>query len=180
MAHAVESVDALLSAAARIVAVERVEPQWGRIDRVNSSTGGVPKVEVPQGDVDASGLVGDRQRTRRHHGRPSQALSLWSTEVIRALIAEGHPIGPGAAGENLTLSGLDWSELRPGVRIALGDDVVAELTGWAEPCTNIAHCFAAGSFRRIDPALHPGWSRAYAAVVAGGAMAAGDEVRVLP
>ena len=180
LVHAVESVDTLLSAAARIVAVERVEPQRGRIDQVSSSGGGVPKAAVEHADIGPSGIIGDRQRTRRHHGRPSQALCLWSTEVIEALAAEGHPIGPGAAGENLTLSGLDWSALRPGVRIRLGADAVAEVTGWAEPCTKIAACFTAGAFGRIDPSRHPGWSRAYAAIVAGGTVAAGDEVRLLP
>ena len=36
-------------------------------------------------DISWSGPVGDRQRTRQHHGRPFQAVCLWSTEVIEAL-----------------------------------------------------------------------------------------------
>lgn len=180
LASAVEGVDGLLSAAARTVVVERVGSQRGTIDRVNASRGGVPKAAVTGAEVTMSGLAGDRQRVRRHHGRPSQALSLWSTEVIDALAAEGHPVGAGGAGENLTVSGLDWSALRPGVRLLLGGSAVAELTGWADPCSNIAGSFTGGRFQRIDHERHPGWSRAYAAVVAGGTVRPGDEVRVLP
>ena len=165
---------------ARAVAVERVEPRRGTLARINVSDGGVPKSPVDRAAVGRAGLVEDRQATRRHHGRPSQAICLWSDEVIAALAGEGHPISPGAAGENLTVAGVDWSALRPGVRLAVGADVVAEVTGWADPCSQIAGCFAGHGFDRVDHELHPGWSRAYAAVVATGAIHAGDPVRVLP
>lgn len=180
---AVESVDRLLSAAGRSIAVDRVDPGVGLVTSVNLSGGGVPKRPVDRAVVTPSGLEGDGQRVRRHHGRPSQALSMWSTEVIQALAAEGHPMVPGGAGENLTLSGLDWSALRPGVRLVLGagaDAPVAEITGWADPCSTIAASFAGGGFGRIDHARHPGWSRAYAAVVGGGEVVPGAVVRVLP
>lgn len=180
---AVESVDRFLSAAARAVALELVEPATGSVAAVNVSHGGVPKLPIPDAEVGFAGVVGDGQKVRRHHGRPSQALCLWSLEAIEALAGEGHPVRPGAAGENLTLSGLDWAGLRPGVRLVLGDGAdapVAELTGWAEPCTTIAHCFTARDFRRIDHARHPGWSRAYAAVVRPGWTSTGAPVAVLP
>lgn len=180
---AVESVDRLLSAAGRSIALDRLEPAVGVLTSVNVSGGGVPKRATGEAVVGPSGLEGDASRVRRHHGRPSQALSLWSTEVIESLAAEGHPVAPGGAGENLTLAGLDWSALRPGVRLVLGesrDAPVAEITGWAEPCSTIAANFARRDFRRIDHGLHPGWSRAYAAVVGGGVVRSGDGVRVLP
>ncbi|MFZ4516823.1 MAG: MOSC domain-containing protein [Microthrixaceae bacterium] len=180
---AVESVDRFLSAAARAVAVDLVTPGTGRIAGVHRSAGGVPKLPVDRAEVGASGLVGDRQKVRRHHGRPSQALCLWSAEVIEELAEEGHPVAPGAAGENLTLEGFRWGALRPGVRLVLGgadDAPVAEITGWTEPCSTIAHCFTGREFRRIDQLRHPGWSRAYAAVVRPGVVEAGDTVTVLP
>jgi MOSC domain-containing protein YiiM len=180
LVHAVESVDSLLSAAGRAVATEVVSPDEGVVALVATSGGGVPKHALGHAEVGPSGLVGDRQATRRHHGRPSQALCLWSAEVIGALADEGHPVGPGAAGENLLLAGVDWRALRPGVRLAFGDGAVAELTGWADPCTTIASSFSGGSFERIDHGGHPGWSRAYAAVVCVGRVAPGDAVRVLP
>lgn len=180
---AVESVDRFLSAAARAVALDLVEPAAGSVAAVNLSRGGVPKLPVAEAEIGFAGVVGDSQKVRRHHGRPSQALCLWSLEVIEALAGEGHAVSPGAAGENLTLAGVDWAALRPGVRVVLGDGrdaPVAEITGWTEPCTTIAHCFAERDFRRIDHTRRPGWSRAYAAVVRGGPVRAGAPVTVLP
>ena len=55
----------------------------------------MPKQAVDSAEVGLGGHDGDRQRTRKHHGRPWQALCLWSSEVIADLAAEGHPIGPG-------------------------------------------------------------------------------------
>lgn len=89
----------------------------GRVHQINVSPGGVPKLPVPEAEVMLQGLAGDRQRNRRIHGGPRRALCLYSLEVIDLLRAEGHPIAPGTAGENITISGVDWSDLRPGARI---------------------------------------------------------------
>ncbi len=181
---ALSTVEELLSAAARLVATEIVSPETGRLVALHQSNGGVPKQPVESAVVDLGGVVGDVQRTREHHGRPSQALSLWSAEVIEELRAEGHPVAPGAAGENLTVAGLEWAKLRPGVRLIIGADhgtaVVAELTWWAEPCRKIARCFSDQKFSRIGHSHNPGWSRAYAAVLRGGNVQPGDPVVVLP
>lgn len=180
LADAVETCEELLSAAARLVAREVVAPAAGALAHVNVSDGGVPKRALDAARIDATGVVGDAQRARQHHGRPSQALSLWSTERIEALQSEGHPITPGAAGENLTVSDLDWSLVRPGVRLVIGSDparaVVAEVTWWAEPCRTIAGCFSDRRYSRIAASRHPGWSRAYAAVLRGGEVRVGDRV----
>jgi MOSC domain-containing protein YiiM len=108
-----------------------------------------------------------------------QALSLWSLAVIDALRAEGHPIRAGAAGENVTLTGIDWTTIRPGVRLTIGPAVV-EISAFATPCAKNAQWFADGEFRRIDHERNPGWSRAYAWVLRGGELHAGDEVVVEP
>jgi len=152
----------------------------GRVAQVNTSAGGVPKLPV-SGPVTVGrrGVGGDRQGNRVHHGRPSQALCLWSSEVIEALAAEGHPIAPGCAGENVTVTGLTWSRLRPGVRLQLGS-ALAEVTGYADPCVHNARWFLDRGFGRIDQAKHPGWSRVYAAVLADGSVEAGDQVIVEP
>ena len=84
----------------------------GTVASLHASGGGVPKPEIPSAEIDVGGVVGDAQAARQYHGRPWQALCLWSTEVVEAWAAEGHPIFPGAAGENLSLSGLDWSQIR--------------------------------------------------------------------
>ena len=149
----------------------------GSVAVVSVSLGGVPKRSVAAADVVGNGLVGDRQAARRHHGHPFQAVSLWSLERIEALAADGHPIAPGSCGENLTLTGLDWASMRPGVVLDVGTATI-ELTGTATPCTKNAQWFSDRDYRRIDHDRHPGWSRWYAAVLAEGRVAAGDRAVV--
>lgn len=153
--------------------------QRGTVVQVNSSDGGVPKTALRSATIDRGGLVGDRQAERRHHGRPFQALCLWSQDVIDALRAEGHGLYAGAAGENVTVAGVDWATIRPGVRLLMGG-VLAEVSAFAAPCAKNAQWFSDGNFRRIDHNLHRGSSRAYAWVLDGGTVSPGDDVVVEP
>ena len=155
-----------------------VVTQQGSIAQINASDGGVPKQAVDAADVSVRGLVGDRQDNRMHHGRPFQALCLWSAEVIGELAAEGHPIGPGRAGENVTVTGIDWREIRPGGQLLLGE-VECELSAWAVPCRKNDQWFT-GRSDRIDHDLHPGWSRIYAWVLEPGTIRTGDPVVIEP
>ena len=70
--------------------------------------GGVPKIPVGAARLGAEGVEGDKQNDLRHHGGPLRAVCIYSLEIIEALQGEGHPIGPGTTGENITISGLDW------------------------------------------------------------------------
>jgi MOSC domain-containing protein YiiM len=143
-----------------------------------TSSGGVPKQTVESVTIDRSGVVGDRQRTRRHHGRPWQALCLWSSEVIDLLRAEGHPIHPGAAGENVSITGLEWSTVRSGVRLHIGTALV-EASVFALPCKQNAQWFMNRRFDRMHHERGP-VSRVYAAVLEAGEVAVGDEVVLEP
>src|SRR5438477_3263125 len=153
--------------------------QAGRVVRINASDGGVPKVEVAGGAIGYDGLAGDRQADTRHHGRPFQALCLWSAEVIGDLAAGGHPIGPGCAGENLTLSGLDWASLRPGARLRIGS-ALAEISFPAVPCSKQARWFSDGDFSRIAHERNPHRARWYAWVRQPGEVKAGDPAVLQP
>src|SRR3954449_11241551 len=84
----------------------------GIVEQLSVSPGGLPKLPIDPAEVTWSGMVGDRQATRLHHGRAWQALCIWSSEVIDELGAAGHAIGPGRAGENITIRGLPWNEVR--------------------------------------------------------------------
>jgi MOSC domain-containing protein YiiM len=155
-----------------------VATQTGSVAQLNAGGGGVPKQPVLMADVGRRGLLGDRQGNRKHHGRPFQALCLWSAEVVDALAAEGHPIHAGAAGENVTIVGLDWTTLRPGARVRIGT-VLCELSAWATPCRKIDRFFV-GRSERIGHDRHPGWARVYAWVLEPGVVITGDEVVVEP
>ena len=151
----------------------------GVVHQVSVSNGGVPKLAVPEADVTPSGVAGDRQRDRRHHGGPERAVCLFSLDVIERLRGEGHPIAPGTAGENITMRGVDWTLMRPGTRLRLGEDVLLEVTRFTVPCTNIAGSFADGEYGRILEKIHPGESRVYARVLEPGRVHAGDPVEIL-
>ena len=149
------------------------------VHQINVSDGGVPKRPVDAAFVNVRGVLRDQQADRKHHGRPAQALCLYSVEVIEALSEEGHPIEPGFVGENLTIAGLDWATVGPGMRLQIGDSVIAEITWPATPCAKNAAWFKDREYSRMDEDLHPGWSRWYASVLAGGPIAPGDPVTVI-
>ena len=96
--------------------------------------------------------------------------------MIEALQQEGHTIFPGAAGENLTLAGLDWVHIQPGDQMKIGEAVRIEFTSFCEPCRRITQWFHKGEYDRIAQQQHPGWSRLYARVLSEGQVRQGDRV----
>lgn len=151
----------------------------GRIVQLSVSPGGVPKARVPAARVGALGLEGDGHRDAEHHGGPERAVCLYAMEAIAALGAEGHALAPGALGENVTVAGLPWSAVVPGSRLLLGDAVLLEVTRYTSPCVNIAPAFRDRDYSRVSQKRHPGWSRVYARVLAGGPLREGDPVRIV-
>jgi MOSC domain-containing protein YiiM len=150
----------------------------GSVIAINISSGGVPKSAVFESFVSEDGVSGDVQADRTRHGGPDRAVVLFSLELIRALQREGHPIVPGSAGENVTVSGIEWTRVTPGARLRIGGAVV-EITRYATPCFKIGGSFTRGQFMRIAQAEHPGWSRACARVIDPGIVRPGDAVELL-
>jgi MOSC domain-containing protein YiiM len=145
----------------------------GVLHSINVSNGGVPKLARASASISVKGVEGDRQRDLRYHGGPQRAVSLFSLELIRALQAEGHPIGVGTIGENFTLAGVPWELMVPGTILDFAE-VQLELTSYAEPCGNIAGSFSDRRFKRVSHKLHPGWSRLYARVLKESTVRQGD------
>ena len=150
-----------------------------RIFQINVSDGGVPKLPVRQAEVRSLGVAGDRQRDLKHHGGPERAVCLFSLERLLGLQAEGHPVFPGALGENVTVSGLDWEEVVPGRRFRLGENVILEVTRYTTPCDNLVESFKDGNFNRIHPDKFPGWARVYTRVLQEGTIRTGDRVLLI-
>jgi MOSC domain-containing protein YiiM len=146
------------------------------IHQISVSNGGVPKLSVPEANVSWEGVAGDRQRSRLIHGGPDRAVCLFSLERIDALRAEGHPIAAGSSGENLTLVGVNWDTLKPGVRLRIGESVRLEIVSYTSPCEHNARWFRDGDFSRISQKRYPGWSRLYARVLTEGLIKRGDPV----
>ncbi|MCU1373714.1 MAG: hypothetical protein JWO68_1000 [Actinomycetia bacterium] len=153
-------------------------PAVGTATGLFRGAGGVPKHRAELLEVGFGGVVGDRQAERRHHGAPFQALCLWSTESIDHFRTDGHPIAPGLAGENVSITGLPWDRVRPGVRLQIGD-VLAEVSSYAEPCKKNAAWFLGGRFDLMHhrKTVH---TRLYATVLEPGIITAGAPVLLEP
>ena len=105
----------------------------GLIRQVSISKGGVPKLGVLEAWANPLGLEGDAHNHPEFHGGPSKALLLVSFEDLEELRAAGYPVFPGALGENLTVSGIDFRKLRSGQRWIVGGASI-ELTTLRQPC----------------------------------------------
>lgn len=171
----------LLGQAGPLLRAEEAMPEavTGSVLQLNRSDGGVPKLPVAEVEVGFGGVVGDRQAHREHHGRPWQALCLWSREVVDGFVAAGHTnLGYGSAGENVTVEGLPWAEVRAGVRLRLGE-VLAEVSVFALPCASNAQWFTGGNFALMHHERGP-VSRVYASVVEPGRIGQGDAAVLEP
>jgi hypothetical protein len=153
-------------------------PAVGRVGGLFTGSGGVPKHPRPSVEVGWGGAEGDRQADRANHGRPWQALCLWSAEVVARLAADGHPIAPGGAGENVSIEGLPWERVVPGTHLRIGAALVV-VSSYALPCKTTAGCFTDGHFDVMHH-RHGPVSRVYATVLEPGTVAVGDAVLLEP
>ncbi|MBC8330668.1 MAG: MOSC domain-containing protein [Anaerolineae bacterium] len=149
------------------------------IFQINRSSGGVPKLGISKAEIRTEGVSDDWQNDQVHHGGPDRAVCLYSLELILALQAEGHPVFPGALGENLTIAGLSWPEITPGVVLQLGEATHLEVVAYTTPCSHIRPFFHDHNSNRIHQKTHPGWSRVYARVLQSGEIQVGDKVTLL-
>ena len=154
----------------------------GVIHSVNvSESGGVPKLPIRAATIRFEGVEGDhnRFRTERKGGDPGRAVNLFSLERIEQLKEEGHSIEVGSTGENLTIEGVDWGNLKVGMMLKVGKATL-ELSGPCVPCSKIGESFIERNFSRIDHDKESGWSRWSARVVEEGTVGVGDSVHFLP
>jgi len=82
------------------------------------------------------------------------------------------------SGENLTLAGLEWDLIRPGVVLSVGPDLQLEVKNYTAPCSKNARWFRDGDYQRISQKKNPGWSRVYAKVLRDGVVRPGDVVEI--
>jgi MOSC domain-containing protein YiiM len=125
-----------------------------------------------------SGLVGDFIGDVEHHGGDRQAVYAFAREELDRWEARlGRPLADGLFGENLTTTGIDVDAARVGDRWAVGDEVVLEVTGPRIPCATFALRIGERGWLRTFAEV--GRSGAYLAIVAGGTVRRGDEIRVV-
>ncbi len=103
---------------------------------INRSSGGIPKLPTLEGEIDATGVVGDGHDHEKHRV-PEQAISLLDLELLESIERDfEHALAPGSLGENLTVSGVGVQRLGAGDRLLVGneDPVILEITRVRPPC----------------------------------------------
>ena len=103
-----------------------------RVVAVCASAGGIPKRPLTIATVTAAGIDGDRHAHEKHN-QLQRAISLFDQEILEDLVAEGFPLEPGTAGENLAVEGLHVQSLPAGSLLKIGD-VVLKLEQPRKPC----------------------------------------------
>lgn len=155
--------------------------------QLNVSNGGVPKHPIAEGQITATGLIGDRQAHPQFHGGPRQALLLITNEGLEELKRDGFALYPGALGENVTTQGLDRRTVRLGQRYRLGN-VIVEITKMRRPCDQL-NPYGEGSIQsaifdkdvKAGNTESPRWGLAgfYASVIQPGTLRTGDPITLL-
>ena len=117
--------------------------------------------------IEGFGIEGDR------HAVKSGARAVRQVLLMDEDTLEGFGLGIGQVRENVTVRGIDLHDVSAGQRLALGDDVVVEITQFCAPC------------ERMDE-VRPGLREELfeqrgmlATVISGGAVNVGDQVQVI-
>lgn len=130
---------------------------------------GTPKTPISSARLLTDfGIEGDA-----HAGHWHRQVSLLSQEKIDAFRARGAQVTPGAFGENLVVSGIDFRRLPVGTRLRSGD-VLMEITQIGKECHS--HC---AIYRATGDCIMPR-EGVFARVLTGGTLRVGDEMTVEP
>lgn len=122
------------------------------------------------------GLEGDFIGNTKYHGGPDQAVYLYSAEDYAWWQTQlGRELSPGTFGENLTLSSFGPHPPRVGDIFTVGA-VVLQLTAHRTPCATLAERMGDPEFVKKFAQVNRGG--AYARVLAGGTVRAGETVTI--
>ncbi len=117
--------------------------------------------------IEGFGIEGDR------HAVKSGARTVRQVLLMDEDTLEGFGLGIGQVREDVTVRGIDLHEVPAGQRMALGDDVVVEITQFCAPCERM---------EEVRPGLREELFEQrgmLATVISGGAVNVGDQVQVV-
>ncbi len=135
-----------------------------------SDTKGVSKDVVPEGQFcEGFGMVTDAHADFKTH----RQVSLLATESIDKMRKLGLNLGPGAFAENLTTQGIDVASLPIGTKVAVGKEVVLEISQIGKECHT-----GCAIMRQVGTCIMPK-EGVFTKVVTGGKIIAGDKIKVI-
>jgi len=114
------------------------------------------------------GLIGDAHADCCTH-RQVSLLAMESIDKMRALSLD---VGPGDFAENLTTEGIDLVALPPGTRIAIGNEVILEVTQIGKECHT-----GCAIYRQVGKCVMPK-EGVFAKVIRGGMIRVEDPIKI--
>jgi MOSC domain-containing protein YiiM len=135
------------------------------------------------GDIHAGATVCHRSRMAANPAAPNlRQVHLLHSELLAELAAEGFAVASGQLGENVTTHGIGLLALPRGTVLAIGEEVLLELTGLRNPCSQIEE-FRPGLLGRLARKRGDGsierLSGVMAVVQRGGRICKGDRIGVI-
>jgi MOSC domain-containing protein YiiM len=132
---------------------------------------GTRKDTVVEGIVKENyGLLEDAHADCNTH----RQVSLLTTTSIEKMRKLGLDVGSGDFAENLTIEGIDIKSLPVGTRVAVGDDIILEISQIGKEChTKCAIYHQVGTCIMPEEGI-------FARVIRGGRVKAGDSITILP
>ena len=135
-----------------------------------------------EGDAHKGVTVKHRSRVKVDPTQPNlRQVHLIQAELFDELIEKGFDIAPAQLGENITTRGIDLLALPKSAILKIGSDVVLELTGLRNPCSQI-ESFEKGLLGAVLDKTEDGElvrkAGVMSIVIAGGNVQAGDNVEI--
>lgn len=91
-----------------------------------------------QGDAHCGATVKHRSRAAKYPDMPNlRQVHLIHSELFVEVSEMGFQVQPGEMGENITTEGIDLLSLPKSTRLYIGDEVILEVTGLRNPCSQI-------------------------------------------
>ena len=133
-------------------------------------------------DAHCGALVKHRYKVKQDPTQPNLCqIHLIHAELFEEVAAKGFRVAPGEMGENITTTGIDLLSLPTGALLTIGGTAVIEVTGLRSPCFQINQ-FQPGLMTAVIEKKPEGKvvrkAGVMGIVVAGGDVAAGDDIRV--
>ena len=114
------------------------------------------------------GLIGDAHADSGTH----RQVSLLAIESINKMQGLGFKVGPGDFAENLTTEGIDLVSLPIGTHLAVGNEIILEISQIGKECHS-----GCAIFRQTGKCIMPK-EGVFAKVIRGGLVRAGDVINI--
>jgi MOSC domain len=90
------------------------------------------------GDAHCGETVKHRSRVAKDPLQPNfRQVHLIHSELFDELVGKGFVVAPSELGENITTRGIDLLSLSTGTQLQIGADVLIEITGLRNPCSQL-------------------------------------------